>query len=86
MVLPDYQGIGVGKRLLNLIADLYGAQTKLPFLIITSNPQLILENLNGWKINRFGHAGRGREDTQINKELRESLSRNRVTATLVREF
>ena len=85
VVLPDYQGIGVGKRFLTFIADLYCTQTKLPFLIITSNLQLIRGNLKGWTVDRFGHASKGREDTHINKELRKSLSRNRVTATLRRE-
>jgi GNAT superfamily N-acetyltransferase len=84
VVLPDYQGIGVGKRFLNFIADLYRSQTKLPFLIVTSNPQIIRGGLEGWKITRFGHASRGREDTRINNELRKSLSRNRITATLTR--
>ena len=86
VVLPDYQGIGVGKRFLNFIADIYCSQTKLPFLIVTSNPQIIRGNLKGWKISRFGHASRGRENTRINNELRKSLSRNRLTATLLREF
>ena len=85
VVLPDYQGIGVGKRFLNSIADLYCSQTKLPFLLVTSNPQIIRGNLKGWKITRFGHASRGRENTRINNELRNSLSRNRVTATLRRD-
>jgi GNAT superfamily N-acetyltransferase len=38
VVLPDYQGIGVGKRLLNFVAELYTSQTKMPFYILTSNP------------------------------------------------
>ena len=84
VVLPDYQGIGVGKRFLNSIADLYCSQTKLPFLLVTSNPQIIRGNLKGWKITRFGHASRGRENTRINNELRKSLSRNRITVTLSR--
>ena len=41
VVLPDYQGIGVGKRLLNFIAELYTSQTRVPFYILTSNPQII---------------------------------------------
>ena len=44
VVLPDYQGIGVGKRLLNFIAELYTSQTKMPFYILTSNPQIIRGN------------------------------------------
>jgi GNAT superfamily N-acetyltransferase len=41
VVLPDYQGIGVGKRFLNFIAELYTSQTHLPFYVLTSNPQII---------------------------------------------
>ena len=41
VVLPNYQGISVGKRLLNFIAELYTSQTKMPFYILTSNPQII---------------------------------------------
>ncbi len=43
VVLPDYQGIGVGKKLLNFITELYSSQTKMPFYILTSNPQIIGE-------------------------------------------
>jgi GNAT superfamily N-acetyltransferase len=56
VVLPDYQGIGVGKRLLNFIAKLYTSQTKMPFYILTSNPQIIRGGMVNWKITRFGHA------------------------------
>jgi GNAT superfamily N-acetyltransferase len=41
VVLPDYQGIGIGKRLLNFIAELYTSQISLPFYLVTSNPQLV---------------------------------------------
>ena len=82
VVLPDYQGIGVGKRLLNFIAELYVSQTKVPFYILTSNPQIIRGNIKNWKITRYGHASRGREDTRINKEIRSSLSRKRITVSL----
>jgi GNAT superfamily N-acetyltransferase len=82
VVLPDYQGIGLGRRLLNFIAELYTSQTALPFRILTSNPQLIHGNLSGWKIMRFGHASMGRGNTRINSEIRGSLSRNRLTISL----
>jgi GNAT superfamily N-acetyltransferase len=82
VVLPDYQGIGVGKRLLNFIAQLYTSQIKLPFYILTSNPQIIRSNLQGWKVARFGHSSQGREDTRINNELRDSPSRKRITVSL----
>jgi GNAT superfamily N-acetyltransferase len=82
VVLPDYQGIGVGKRLLNFIAELYTSQTKTPFYILTSNPQIIRGNMEDWKLVRFGHASKGKENTRINREIRNSLSRERITVSL----
>lgn len=83
VTLPDYQGIGVGKRLLNFVAELYSSQTKLPFYIVTSNPQLIRSRLDYWKIKRIGHGSHGREDTRINRELLESNSRRRLSVSMV---
>jgi GNAT superfamily N-acetyltransferase len=82
VVLPDYQGIGIGKRFLNFIAELYSSQTKMPFYILTSNPQIIRGNLRNWKGTRFGHASKGRGNTRINNEIRNSLSRKRITVSL----
>jgi GNAT superfamily N-acetyltransferase len=82
VVLPDYQGIGVGKRLLNFIAELYSSQTKMPFYILTSNAQIIRGDLKNWKVARFGHASRGKNDSRINSEIRNSLSRKRITVSL----
>jgi GNAT superfamily N-acetyltransferase len=82
VVLPDYQGIGVGKRLLNFIAELYTSQTKMPFYILTSNPQIIRGNMKSWKITRFGHASKGKENSKINSEIKTSLSRKRITVSL----
>ncbi len=82
VVLPDYQGIGVGKRLLNFMAELYTSQTKVPFYILTSNPQIIRGNMNNWKITRFGHASKTKENTRINSEIKSSLSRKRITVSL----
>lgn len=82
VVLPDYQGIGVGKRLLNFIAELYTSQTKIPFYILTSNPQIIRGNMSNWKISRYGHASKGKENTRINSGMRSSLSRNRITVSM----
>jgi GNAT superfamily N-acetyltransferase len=72
-VLPDYQGIGIGKQLLNFIAELYSSQTKMPFYILTSNPQVIRGNLKHWKVARFGHASKGENNSRINREIRDSL-------------
>jgi GNAT superfamily N-acetyltransferase len=82
VVLPDYQGIGVGKRLLNFIAELYTSQTKTPFYILTSNPQIIRGKMENWKIPRFGHASKGRNNSRINNEIKGSLSRKRITVSM----
>ena len=79
---PDYQGIGVGKRLLNFIAKLYASQTKIPFYILTSNPQIIRGNMENWRITRFGHACKGKENTKMNNDIRDSLSRKRLTVSM----
>ncbi len=81
VVLPDYQGIGVGKRLLNFIAELYTSQINLPFYLVTSNPQLIRGNINLWNVKRSGHGSHGRENTRINKELVNSNSRRRLSVS-----
>jgi hypothetical protein len=61
---------------------LHTSQTKIPFYILTSNPQIIRGNLSDWKITRFGHASKGRGNTRINNEIRGSLSRKRITVSL----
>jgi GNAT superfamily N-acetyltransferase len=55
VVLPDYQGIGLGKKLLNFMADYCTKKTGLPFKIITSNPQLLRSNLSDWIVTAKGH-------------------------------
>jgi GNAT superfamily N-acetyltransferase len=82
VVLPDYQGIGVGKRLLNFVAELYASQTHIPFYILTSNPQIVHGTMKNWKTVRFGHASKGQSNTRINNELLNSLSRKRITVSL----
>src|SRR5665647_1258381 len=82
VVLHDYQANRNGKRLLNFTAELYTSQTKVPFYILTSNPQIIRANMNNWKVICFGHASKGKGESRINNELRSSLSRNRLTVSL----
>jgi GNAT superfamily N-acetyltransferase len=82
VVLPDYQGVGVGKRLLNFIAELYTSQVNLPFYLVTSNPQLVRCNLDRWKVRRVGHGTHGREDTKINRGITATCSRRRLSVSL----
>ena len=82
VVLPDYQGLGLGKRLLNFIADLYTSQTKAPFYIVTSNPQIVRGNMDRWVVKRYGHVKRSGEDTRMNSEIKSSVSAKRISITL----
>ncbi len=58
VVLPDYQGIGIGRKLLTWTAEHYKKQDAAPFLLITSNPQLVRTGLRGWRVTRAGRAGK----------------------------
>jgi len=82
VVLPDYQGIGIGKHLLNFVAELYTSQIRLPFYLVTSNPQLLRGNLGNWRVKRVGHGSHGREDSRINRGLLRASSKRRLTVTL----
>jgi GNAT superfamily N-acetyltransferase len=81
-VLPDYQGVGIGKRLLNFIAELYTSQTRMPLFMVTSNPQVVRGNPENWKVKRVGHATVGLEDSGMNRDLRDSLSHSRLSISL----
>lgn len=55
VVLPDYQGIGIGTKFLNLIAEHYKRQGFDMF--IKSSAMNIIQSLNRsdkWKLNSFG--------------------------------
>ena len=68
VVLPDYQGVGIGKRLLNFVAELYTSQLpEIPFYLVTSNPQLVRGNLGRWRVKRFGHGSCGNNESRINR-------------------
>jgi GNAT superfamily N-acetyltransferase len=84
VVLPDYQGIGVGKWLLNFMAQYFREfGLPIPFTILTSNPQLV-RGLKGWKVKRFGHGSTPKSfrKTRINRELRRTNCYQRLTVSL----
>jgi len=87
VVLPDYQGIGIGKRLLNFIAELYTSQIDLPFYIITTNPQIIRASLGpNWIVKRYGHSGKiginNENFIRVGKVLERSSSSGRISVSL----
>jgi GNAT superfamily N-acetyltransferase len=80
VVLPDYQGVGIGKQFLNFMARYYTSRTKLPFRIITSNPQLIRGSMEGWQITHIGRGGR--IDSRNLKHPYTASSEKRITVSL----
>ena len=55
VVLPDYQGIGVGKALLNYVADLY-TRKGFRVTITTSHPALNKSLKSPWSLMRQGRS------------------------------
>lgn len=55
VILPDYQGIGLGYKFLNVVADLYIKQG-YDFTIVTSAKNLIhkLNAVKDWRMIRIG--------------------------------
>ena len=57
VVLPDYQGIGIGGRLLNRVGDYY-IKNGFDFRIVTSTPSLAHSlKRTGWKLQNQGRIG-----------------------------
>lgn len=79
VVLPDYQGIGIGVKMLNEVGNVY-KQNKERFTISTSSPSLIqcLKKDINWNCCRFG---RTKEAKGSIKSIKGTTSKNRVTAS-----
>jgi GNAT superfamily N-acetyltransferase len=80
VVLPDYQGVGIGTRLLTWAAQYFHEKTHLDFFIVSSNPQLIhLRNIPCWILKRAGHSVNKNNRFRREKNLINSSSQNRLT-------
>jgi len=77
VILPDYQGAGIGLRLLNEIGKIYKDQQQR-FSIMTSAPSLInvLKNSKQWNCVRYGRVSEAKKGV-----LEGSTSKNRITAS-----
>lgn len=80
VILPDYQGIGLGKMFLEEIAK---NTEKYPFAITTSNPALIksLKFDKNWICTR--NTRKTRNKGKIGRELNKTLSNKRIVTTFV---
>ncbi len=81
VILPDYQGIGLGHLLSNNIAELLKQNNK-GFISTSSNPAFINSRKNdkNWIITRIGRTSRGSGKIQ-NKHKKCSTSSNRITVS-----
>lgn len=80
VVLPDYQGIGIGIKVLNEISKIYKEQ-KNRISLVTSSPSLIFglnKNKNWIMTRKPSRTSGGQAETS---QLKKSISINRLTAS-----
>lgn len=79
VILPDYQGIGLGKLFLEEVAKIINQ----PFAITTSQPALIncLKKSENWICTR--NTRNTRNTGKLGKALNRTLSNKRITTTFV---
>jgi GNAT superfamily N-acetyltransferase len=82
VILPDYQGAGIGLKLLNAVGTVY-KKDKWRFNIVTSAPSLInaLKKSNEWACTHYGRNSPHKGDLKSNVGNLTSGSENRVTAS-----
>jgi ABC-type ATPase with predicted acetyltransferase domain len=84
VVLPDYQGVGIGVRLLEFIAKKY-VKNEYRFKIVTSAPSLInyFKKSTYWKCNHFGRQSVGGTSGEMHNKNKEnnSSSYKRITTS-----
>jgi ABC-type dipeptide/oligopeptide/nickel transport system ATPase subunit/GNAT superfamily N-acetyltransferase len=84
VVLPDYQGIGIGILLRTEIAKYYVKELKKSFIATTSHPSIIngLKKNKNWILTRIGRASIGSKNGKIqNKNIKGSTSSARITTS-----
>lgn len=83
VVLPDYQGVGIGSVFTDAIAQLFTNEGKT-YISTTSNPAMIHARAHSarWRTTRIGRASRGSESGRIqNKYKKGSTSAARITVS-----
>ena len=77
VILPDYQGVGLGTRFLKSVAEIYSCQG-FDFRIVTSAKNLInaLNRNTNWKLKSYDKGNTQREILRLNnlqKQLEKML-------------
>lgn len=82
VILPDYQGIGLGTKFLNFIADFYSKQG-FDFRIVTSAKNLIyaLNRNKKWLLKRYEKLKM--PDGRANESLKKTIRTNVKTASFL---
>lgn len=84
VVLPDYQGVGIGYSLQETIAEIW-VKDGYRFFATTSNPALVHHRKKSkhWVLKSFGHMSQaGKTSSVYNKpQYRKMLSVNRLTSS-----
>lgn len=81
VVLPDYQGIGIGTNFITFIADLYARQGLIVKLITTTPAiRFSLDKSTSWDLVRSGHVPHSGNADYIS-HWKNSESTNRFTYT-----
>lgn len=71
VILPDYQGIGLGTKFLNFIANIYN-KNKFDFSIVTSAKNLIgsLKRSKKWCFSRYSKANNKKDNLRILRNVK----------------
>jgi energy-coupling factor transporter ATP-binding protein EcfA2 len=79
VVLPDFQGVGIGNRLSEFVASIY-KKAGYRFISTTSAPSMIIHRSNSkkWRCHRFGRVGKIGKSSSI--KIGTSLSTKRISA------
>lgn len=83
VVLPDYQGVGIGREIRNKIASYFKSVGK-GYITTSSSPSIIYASRDNtkWIMTRHGRLFIGSENGKIqNKHKKGSTSSNRVTCS-----
>lgn len=81
VVLPDYQGVGIGNKMSDYIASLFSKRKKgIYYYSVTSNPQFIYarNKSKNWQLVRYGMVTNGRQNL-----FNKTTSSKRVTASFL---
>jgi GNAT superfamily N-acetyltransferase len=80
VVLPDCQGVGVGKVLINEVASMY-VESGNRVRVVTSNPMLItaLKSSKQWLLKHHGRMSAHNDPSK--KGLKEYSSNSRITTS-----